>query len=65
MDKGEAQLVCDVGLLRQQTGHLAQVPAERVSTQLDEEEVQHERDIAALKQQRAEEQFWAERKQQR
>ena len=53
LDKGEAQLVCNVGLSHQQPGHLAQVPAERVSASLDEEEARLEREIAALEQQRA------------
>ena len=45
----------------QTPGHFSQTPAERVPTSWDEEEAQLLRHISALEQQRAEEQFWAER----
>ena len=58
----DARLTRDVGISRQPSGHISQEPAERVPTSWDEEEARLQRDIRALKQQRAEEQFWAERR---
>ena len=64
MDKGEAQLIRDMGLSRQQQGHLCSIPAERAPDPLDEEIARLERyeeallvrNIALLRQQLAEEQ---------
>ena len=64
MDNGEARLARDMGWSHQQQSHLCSIPAERASTALDEEEARLQREIGVLLQQRAEERFWAERRQQ-